>query len=240
MCGRFTCLTYDELSDVLAAVEGRLGALAPLRTPGDGASGGSESGDDAQERRPQARPGSEVSALVADAGTARLATFRWGLNGREGNRLVFNARIESALAGSPMWREPIATGRCIVPAASFFEPHTTQTLPNPRGGRPRKQQYEFRDPEGLPLLLAALRSAGSVSIVTTQPCASVAPIHPRMPLALRFQEVETWLHGAFPVSGASGTPADLAGLADRSGIVLQARAEAPAESTPSPAQLALF
>ena len=235
MCGRFTYLTLEELTEVVAAIGER--ATVRLRP-------GSE--------RSQARPGSAVQAIVSrprvaspsseglsldtaiddasalDKPELEIAPLTWGFTLGEGKRLVFNTRIESALGGSPLWKHAIQNGRCIMPVASFFEPHGSETVCSPRTGRPMKRQYEFADTHEQPLLLAGVHDQGRLSIVTTAPNASVAPVHERMPLALRFEEVPTWLEG------------DFAALADRSGFQLSVRPEQIDSPEIEAAQLTLF
>lgn len=212
MCGRITLLTYEELLDVVKAVENGAGPSALSEQEG--------------APRAQARPSSAVEAIAPTAGRLEIARFNWGFPLDDGKKTVFNTRIESALAGSRMWAKLLRNGRCILPVATFFEPHATETSTSPRTGRPIKRQYEFADEGGAPLLLASVCAGERLSVVTTEPNASVAPIHPRMPLVLRFEEVPTWLFG------------DFASLADRSTIALAAQPETPAIQ--GPAQLSLF
>lgn len=208
MCGRFTYLTYEELEEVVQAIGRR--ETVRLRP-------GSE--------RAQARPGSEVSIIAPNDGELAIAPLVWGFE--SGGKLVFNARIESALAGSPLWASSFREGRCIVPVATFFEPHARETARNPRTGRASKRQYEFASPVSEPLLLAGLQTDGRFSVVTTEPNRWVSPIHARMPLALRFEEVGLWLDG------------DVERLADRSLFEL---AVAPEDGAPAAAdaQMSLF
>ena len=189
MCGRFIMLTAEEVADVVAAVEqrGRLRAL----------------GADPAVVRAQARPGSMVPTIGNDEGVLAASDRMWGFATEWSTRPVFNTRIESALNGSAMWAEAFRNGRCVIPAAAFFEPHATETEPSPRTGRPMKRQYAFEAPDGLPLLLAGLRQGDCCSVVTTQPNRWMAPVHDRMPLLLRFDEVAAWLDGAQPPAAAS-------------------------------------
>lgn len=208
MCGRITLLTYDELEEVLAAVEGRR-AMRIARC----------------ESRGQARPGSELQAIAPSRAGLKIAPFTWGFTFPGSKKLIFNTRIESALEGTRLWAEPIREGRCVLPVATFFEPHGSETVTSPRTGKPMKRQYEFASPDSEPLLLASVQHEGRLSVVTCEPNASVAPVHPRMPLALRFEEVPTWLGD------------DFSALADRSSLELAVRPEGdPAE----PPQLSLF
>ena len=202
-------MSDDELREAIDAVKGR----KRLHLAGD-------------SKRGQARPGSTVNAIAVGADGLGVAPLTWGFAAPDrSGKLVFNTRVESALGGSRMWAEAIREGRCILPAAAFFEPHRSETARSPRSGRTTKRQYEFSMPDGAPLLLASVQRDGRLSVVTTEPNASVAPVHPRMPLALRFEEVPTWLGDDFPT------------LADRSGLPLDARPEDGEDENP---QLTLF
>lgn len=81
-------------------------------------------------------PGRECSVIAADtvgeergragawegaAGDFGRIDLVWGVEVPWQKPLVFNARIESALAGSGMWREAMENGRCIVPVRAFYE-----------------------------------------------------------------------------------------------------------------------
>lgn len=155
----------------------------------------------------------------------------WGYVASWNNKLVYNTRIESA--ASSMWASSFAYGRAVVCAQHFFEPHKSETWRNPITGRLGKRSYVFSNPDGTPLLLGAVYQNGCASIVTTQPNASVAPVHNRMPLVLRFEEVGTWLSDSWPA------------LADRTSVALDAAPEhenhgAFNPGNPPNEQLALF
>ena len=214
MCGRFVMLTREEVERVVHAVE-RGEWLQPL---------------DSTIERSQAFPGNAIEAFGAPDGSFSVGSFHWGFPVEWGKNPVFNTRIESALSGRGMWRGVMESGRCIVPAAAFFEPHREETVRSPRTGRQIKRAYEFAQPEGMPLLLAGLTDGTNCSIVTTEPNRWVAPIHNRMPLALQFEEVRQWLEG---------TIAEVEPLADRSGSNLKVRPEFEELAT-EPSQLSLF
>lgn len=216
MCGRFEVLTYEEVAAVVAAVESNMPASAL-----------------SDMSRAHARPGSSVLLFgrkAEDEPTLEIAESIWGFTPEWGNKPVFNTRIESALSGSGMWRKPIQNGRCIIPTAAFFEPHTSETVRSPRTGKPMKRQYRFAMPEGGPLLLAGVQADGQCSVVTCQPNEWVSPIHDRMPLVLRFEEVATWLSSDWPA------------LANRDEVALHVHPELPdiPESPADSSQLSLF
>ncbi len=180
----------------------------------------------------QVRPGGLVPAFApiqgADAKPCarklQLSPFTWGYTLPDNGRLVYNARIENS--SGPLWASSFANRRAIVPAATFFEPHETETERNPITGRMGKRPYAFRSPSGDSLLLGAVYQDGRISVVTTEPNESVAGIHRRMPLVLAFEEVPLWLGGQWEA------------LADRSAIELASAPEHPATS--SLEQLSLF
>ena len=65
----------------------------------------------------------------------------WGYLLPGSQKLVFNTRSESA-ATSPLWRESFAGRRCIVPAWSFYEAHQHESAVLP-SGRKGRQLYRF-------------------------------------------------------------------------------------------------
>ena len=219
MCGRFTVLTKEELADVVESIRQRRAPASLIR--------GRES--EPLQPRLQARPGNEVDAVANLNGDVVVQQFMWGFSVPWNSRPVINTRLESALGGTKMWSGPLREGRCIVPAASFFEPRNVDVPDGSETKRAARQSYEFTQPDGLPLLIAGVQDAGCVSIVTTQPNADVAPIHQRMPLVLAFEEVPLWLQGEI---------ADLASLADRSAVPLTGILEHPRHNGPE--QLSLF
>lgn len=172
MCHRFTMLTHDETQDVVRALSY---GTAPVWEP------------DWPVRAPRvdAFPGSCVGIIVPTAsGGVEAVEATWGFTAPWAKRPVFNTRIETALSSEGgMWSRAIAQGRCIVPAARFFE---TQNQPDASDGVAKKRRrslYSFGMPDDAPVLLAGVQQDGCFSVVTTQPNASVVPVHDRMPRA---------------------------------------------------------
>ena len=225
MCGRFSYLTFQEMEDVVGALERqRKERVRAAGRPGDVVR------LSAVTNRDQARPRSAVQAVVSRGQRFELADFSWGFRPTASTDVVFNTRLESALSGVPLWRRPLREGRCILPVASFFEPHRSEKAVSPKTGRPVKLQYEFRDVDGAPLLLASIHDGTSLSVLTTEPNTQVRPVHPRMPLVLALDEVPRWLEGDL---------AKLSALADRSQVRLAVTPERPTPESP-PEQLSLF
>lgn len=220
MCHRFTMLTHDETQDVVRALS--CGA-APVWEPDWPACA----------PRVDAFPGSCVGIIVPTAsGGVEAVEATWGFTAPWAKRPVFNTRIETALSSEGgMWSRAIAQGRCIVPAARFFE---TQNQPDASDGVAKKRRrslYSFGIPDDAPVLLAGVQQDGCFSVVTTQPNASVVSIHDRMPLVLSWHEAWRWLGDGF------------ASLADRGAIVLESRFEQqsePRSSALADGQMSLF
>ena len=206
MCVRMCPLTMEEAQAVLDA----------RATPGARAIRYIERPDPLHD----ARPGSLVPVYVPKDGSLAVARLTWGfpLDGKP--NAVFNTRIESALeqlrlGRRGMWAKAIVEGRCLVPVRAFYEGHMTERVESERAGRPVRRQYRFRLPGARAFLLAAVQLDGRFSIVTTEPNASVAPVHDRMPLVLGPGESSVWLGP------------DFARLADRGSIALTVEAECP-------------
>lgn len=205
-----------------------------------------------------------VGAWEASAGDFGRLDLVWGVEVPWQKPLVFNARIESALAGSGMWREAMENGRCIVPVRAFYETRNVDegaakesggasspfgvgveqgvlVAEEPRTGveravgrSHRRPQWRFAAAGATALLLAGLRVGGRFALVTTEPDAVVGRVHNRMPLTLTAPEALAWLAGA----------EDARGLLDRHAAVpLIAEEASPRPSKKSaadPGQLSLF
>ncbi len=140
---------------------------------------------------------------------------------------VFNTRIESLMEGKGMWRASVENGRCLVPTRGFFERHASEKVRSRKTGRQVKRQYEFELVDEPITWLAAVSEGEHFSVVTTAPNRFVAPVHNRMPVVLRREELPLWLEG------------DIARLADRSAIELRVAPEDAAGASQGD-QLSLF
>lgn len=164
MCGRyeFTAEDSGELQRVAALIDERYG-------PGRWQPG-------------EISPTALAPVLRAGEGRARAELMRWGYP--LPHTLVINARAESALE-KPLFRGAMASRRCVVPTAGFYE----------WDGDGRK--YRFRLPGEGALYLAGLyevrEGAPCYCILTTAANPSMAPIHHRMPLVLTRRDLRPWL-----------------------------------------------
>lgn len=199
MCHRVSPLVIEELRKALGELYATGHARVPERDP--------------SLVVPDAYPGKQLPLFVPDdQGRLQPALRTWGFEGVVAGKpkLVFNTRIETALSqarsGRGMWAASITGGRCLVPVRGFYELWT-------RSPERRNAQVRFTYPRHQVFLLAGVQEDDRVSIVTTEPNASVAPVHSRMPLVLGPGESSVWLGP------------DFAMLADRSAIVLEAAPE---------------
>lgn len=136
-----------------------------------------------------------------DAGERRLVFATWGFPSTTG-RLLINGRVETAKS-RPAFREAWRARRCVVPADGFYE-----WTGKARERRPRR----FHPGQGL-LALAGLYEPPAVEggpprfvVLTTAANEDVAPVHDRMPVLLRREELEPWLAGDFepgPIPGGT-------------------------------------
>ncbi len=134
----------------------------------------------AQAPRDEVFPSDGAPVLVLREGKVVPAVMGWGFPGMQAGQNVINARAETA-EERPMFRDGVAARRCVVPATGFYEWDAD------------KRRYLFRMPARTELYMAALYGVfggeARYCILTTQANASVAPVHHRMPLVLRAQEV---------------------------------------------------
>lgn len=193
MCHRISPLLRAELEEALRELKATGRARMPKRSP--------------DTRVPDVYPGRQLPLFVPGPDGLEIAELTWGFDGPAGGKqkLVFNTRIETALqqarSGRGLWAVPISLGRCLVPVRSFHEHWTAD--PAQRG-----KQVRFTLPGHQVFLMAGVYEGERFSVVTTQPNASMSPVHNRMPLVLAAGESATWLGP------------DYASLADRSGLVL--------------------
>lgn len=178
MCGRYTqTAAFDELAQ-------RFGITVE---------------DDEHEDltpRYNTAPSLRVPVVVAADGGRRLLMARWGFRPawmKAGPLAPINAKAET-VATSPMFREALARGRCLVPADGFYEWKA-------EAGQKRKQPYYLRLKEGGLFAFAGLwtpspaatGASATCTIITTSPNALVAPIHNRMPVILERGDEDRWL-----------------------------------------------
>ena len=153
---------------------------------------------------------SSSTSLPAFApGSLGVRELSWGFEESWKPGVVFNTRIESAT--KPTWQESMQHRRCILPVPAFFETHREETYPSPKTGKPIKRQYEFCVSGEDIIFIGCTWRENTFSMVTTDANADMAPLHHRMPLIVRQEELPLWFGP------------DYQQLADRSKIRLEAR-----------------
>ncbi len=143
------------------------------------------------------------------SGALERADLEWGYSSQWNPQPIFNTRIESA--DKPIWRASMEHDRCIIACRWFYESSGTETRISERTGRTIKQQYMFTIPRMPVIFIGGIHRSHEYSTVTTRANASMAPVHPRMPLILHPTELTTWLGP------------DYMRLADRSAVPLDAQ-----------------
>lgn len=165
MCGRyqFTAEQCAEILQIIQEVERRHGDHA--WTPGE------------------IRPTDLAPVLVSDSKNwiyPELQNWGYKLSGS----LIFNARAETA-ADKPLFRDSVATQRCIIPSTGFYE------------WNKQKQKYLFTLPGEDALYMAGLyfvqKGKPCYCILTTTANDSIKEVHHRMPLVLQKGQIVPWL-----------------------------------------------
>lgn len=185
MCSRYL-LTQEHLRAILL----KLGVPVPTEIPGT------------RYNLPPGGPIPTVRTQPGERGAKRgakrgreAALLRWGLvpawaNSPDGG--LINARAESA-AEKPSFREALRHRRCLIPVSGFYE---WQAI-----GRTR-QPWVFQRADQAPFTLAGVwetwtapdgTQLESCALLTTEPNATMAPIHSRMPVVLDETAWGEWL-----------------------------------------------
>jgi putative SOS response-associated peptidase YedK len=192
-------------------------------------------------------PSQIVPAVAREAGRTRLRPLRWGFippadRNLPKPRLLTNCRSET-MNELPAFRSAAASRRCLLPADGFYE---FKDL-----GR-SKEPYLFTLRAPAPWALAGLwepgpaDGPGTFCIVTTEPNATMRPIHNRMPLIVTGKALGQWL-GDEPLSDGlreeliRPAPDDLLALRRVNQYVNNSRHEGPqCVADPEPALPELF
>ena len=127
-------------------------------------------------------PTDEAPVLRITADGIKPKLLRWGFPSKD--KPVINARVESVIE-KPLFRGSIAQRRCVIPSSGFFE------------WDPRKQKYLFQLFGDDTLYMAGIyqeqQEAEHYCILTTVANNSMLPVHDRMPLVLKREQIDPWL-----------------------------------------------
>ena len=155
-------------------------------------------------------PAQNIAVVRPTEGGRRLSMLRWGLipawakEPNIGYKLI-NARAETAHQ-KPSFRAAFKARRCLIPADGFYEWKREGKAKQPYligmkegGGFVFAGLWEsWRVPDGLALTgklseLAPGDTLETCTILTTEANATLAPIHPRMPVILPADAFDPWL-----------------------------------------------
>ena len=103
----------------------------------------------------------------------------WGLKNRRDGSMIINARGET-LTERPMFKQILATNRCLIPADGFYE-------------WKGKQPYLFQPEDKRIFAFAGLWINDRCVIVTRSADANMKGIHHRMPVIFSWNESYRWL-----------------------------------------------
>lgn len=212
MCGRYTLLTEEEcreLERIAEAVDRKYGAsgcgvkrgeIFPTDQAPILLSGSEARTETASELMPELSPdlGQGLIPELAIWGFPRFSpkVRTEGVSSAQGRTgVVINARAETAREKA-MFRRSFETGRCVVPAAGFFEWKKDGDL-SVGSGRRKGRKYLFRRTPGQPLYMAGLteefEGQRRFVILTTEANDSMRGIHHRMPVILTEEQLREWL-----------------------------------------------
>lgn len=137
-------------------------------------------------------PGSFAPVITASPEGLEVTLKQWGFPGFEKNKLIFNARAESAME-KKLFRESVRFRRCIIPASHFYEWNS------------RKEKFTFRSVSSPVLYMAGFykkfEEGERFVILTTGANVSMVPVHDRMPLLLEKAQIESFVREEMQVEG---------------------------------------
>lgn len=129
-------------------------------------------------------PSQEAPAVTGREGELCGESLIWGFPGFEKNRVIFNARQETAQE-KRTFQESLRFRRCVIPARQFYE------------WNKKKEKYTFTRRDGRTLYLAGCYNRFGDEerfvIFTTQANDSMKRIHDRMPLILEERQIKDWI-----------------------------------------------
>ena len=183
MCATLIIIPQEELERIIADIQNNLKA---------------EQQADVMTSYKEAYPKAKLPVVVPEENKLEVRIMQWGYPVSWQKEVIFNTKMETALAPKKsMWSDSIQNRRCIVPSFGFYEPHMKDTHPSSKTGKPVKDKYFFHMPGSDIVWMAGVFEDEHFSIMTTAPNHWVEKIHRRMPVVLRPEEIDIWLHGAY-------------------------------------------
>ena len=131
-------------------------------------------------------PTNTAPIIARKEGSILPYAMTWGYKGFQGNKVIINARSESA-SEKRMFLNDLESRRIVVPASGFYEWEHSGS----------KTKYYFTSRQENPLYMAGLSHPDEEEdrfvILTTAANESMKDIHNRMPVLLKEDEIEGWL-----------------------------------------------
>ena len=154
-------------------------------------------------REGDVHPGDKATVIIKGSNGLFAGDMRFGMNGSKNTAdtkapaLLINARAES-VREKKSFAESVAERRCVIPAKKFYEWDRD------------KNKAEFSPVKEKSVYLAGIYRDSDFVILTTAANGSMKPVHDRMPLTLRRDQIEPWLTDAEKTDGIlSQTPEEL-------------------------------
>lgn len=184
MCGRYTVLTEDEIIETREILK-----KLSLRIVRD-------EFEEYDEVPGEVFPTKDAPIITENNGGIAFESGKWGFKKWNSSGVIINARSET-IRNKSTFSKHLETGRCVVPAAEFFEWEKLS-----KG----KKKHYAKDRDGNLLFMAGLfrdvkdenSSKGYIRefvIITKEATGEMAKIHDRMPVILRVEQIESWLTG---------------------------------------------
>ena len=178
MCGRYTVLTEREIIEIREILQ-----EISLRIAKD------EFGD-YKERPGEIFPTNLAPVITSNRDGIFFESAKWGFKKWTGSGVIINARSETVKSVG-MFKPHLNTGRCVVPAADFYEWQKLE-----KG----KKKHYAKDKSGSLLFMAGLyrdtEEGREFAIITRASSGEMAAIHDRQPVILKIDQIEPWLSGA--------------------------------------------
>lgn len=140
-------------------------------------------------REGDVHPGDKATVIIKGSNGLFAGDMRFGMNGSKNTAdtkapaLLINARAES-VREKKSFDESVAERRCVIPAKKFYEWDRD------------KNKAEFSSVKEKSVYLVGIYRDCDFVILTTAANDSMQPIHDRMPLTLRRDQIEPWLTDA--------------------------------------------
>ncbi len=140
-------------------------------------------------REGDVHPGDKATVIIKGSNGLFAGDMRFGMNGSRNTAdtkapaLLINARAES-VREKKSFAESVAERRCVIPAKKFYEWDRD------------KNKAEFSPVKEKSVYLAGIYRDCDFVILTTAANGSMKPVHDRMPLTLRRDQIEPWLTDA--------------------------------------------